>query len=160
MASQRLAFLPLLAALALVACDASQPATQEPQKPAPTAAAPAAELPGADAFLASLALPSSFQVTDSRPMQGKRGRMGHVFAIDYKEGRVKTVDRTLAQALRAAGFKRGKAASVPGGVRVPYAAKDGRKVSTMIRNKKYFKDRIAADSAGQVSLTYVLPPKR
>ena len=122
---------------------------------------PAAAVPAdADAFLASLALPSTFQVSESREVAAKRGRTSHVFAIDYKQGKVKEVDRTLATALRAAGFKRGKVASVPGGIRVPYAAADGRKVSTMIRNKKYFKDRIAADSMGQVSLTYVLPRKR
>ena len=65
------------------------------------------------------------------------------------------IDRELANALRAAGFERGERTNVPGGVRVAYEAADGRRVSTMIRNKKYFGDRIADTSAGQVSLSYV-----
>ena len=158
MVSMRFALLALVACLA--ACDAPQPgATAAPEKPvadrAATTAAPAAVSP--EAFIAALDLPATFQVTAQREVPGKRGRVAHVYSIEYTEGRVASVDRQLAAALKAAGFKRGKATKVSGGVRVPYAAADGRKVSTKIRNKKYMKDRIAAGSAGQVSLTYALP---
>ncbi|GAB3734951.1 hypothetical protein GCM10028862_18370 [Luteimonas pelagia] len=151
----------LIAGLALAACDPAR-------EPAPAAGAPAAAadagvdaavdaaVPDAQAFMAGLALDFPHEVTSHRQVAQKGGGNADVFAIDYTEGSVRTIDRQLAAALRAAGFERGDRTVVPGGVRVGYVADDGRRVSTMIRNKKYFGDRIASTSAGQISLSYVL----
>ena len=148
----------VLVAFALVACE-KQPAETTPQAAdtqAPAdAAAPATPAVPADQFLSGLALSFPHEVTNQRQVRQKGGGQAEVFTIDFTEGSVRTIDRELANALRAAGFERGERTNVPGGVRVAYEAADGRRVSTMIRNKKYFGDRIADTSAGQVSLSYV-----
>lgn len=148
----------LLVALALVACD-KQPAgdvtPQAESQASADSAAPAAAPVSAEAFMEGLALAFPHEVTNQRQVRQKGGGQADVFTIDFTEGSVRTVDRELAKALRAAGFERGERSNVPGGVRVAYVAEDGRRVSTMIRNKKYFGERIAETSAGQVSLSYV-----
>ena len=148
----------VLVAFALVACE-KQPAETTPQaadtQAAADAAAPATPAVPADQFLSGLALSFPHEVTNQRQVRQKGGGQAEVFTIDFTEGSVRTIDRELANALRAAGFERGERTNVPGGVRVAYEAADGRRVSTMIRNKKYFGDRIADTSAGQVSLSYV-----
>lgn len=149
----------VLVAFALVACE-KQPAADTTPQAADTqapadAAAPATPAVPADQFLSGLALAFPHEVTNQRQVRQKGGGQADVFTIDFTEGSVRTIDRELAKALRAAGFERGERTNVPGGVRVAYEAADGRRVSTMIRNKKYFGDRIADTSAGQVSLSYV-----
>ncbi|MFP7722469.1 hypothetical protein [Lysobacter sp. A3-1-A15] len=149
----------VLMAFALAACEqkpAAKPASQAPE-PAEVGdtAAPAATAVSADEFMAGLALDFPHQVTNQRRVRQKGGGRADVIAIDYTEGSVRTIDRQMAAALRAAGFERGERTVVPGGVRVAYEAQDGRRVSTMIRNKKYLGDRVAETSAGQVSLSYV-----
>lgn len=149
----------LFIAFALAACEQKPAADLAPQETASErkadAAAPAAPAVSADKFMEGLALGFPHQVTSQRRVRQKGGGRADVIAIDYSEGSVRTVDRQLAAALRTSGFERGERKLVPGGVRVTYTAKDGRRVSTMIRNKKYFGDRIAATSAGQISLSYV-----
>ena len=148
----------VLVAFALVACE-KQPAETTPQaadtQAAADAATPATPAVPADQFLSGLALSFPHEVTNQRQVRQKGGGQAEVFTIDFTEGSVRMIDRELANALRAAGFERGERTNVPGGVRVAYEAADGRRVSTMIRNKKYFGDRIADTSAGQVSLSYV-----
>lgn len=156
MISPRHALLVLVVALA--ACDGNRDKVEDasPATPAssPAEGTAAAAVPAAE-FLTTLKLPFPHKITSSREVARKGGGAAQVFSIDYTEGRVKTIDQQLAAALADVGMERESRAQVPGGVRVAYTADDGRKVSTMIRNKKYFKSRIADDSAGQISLTYV-----
>lgn len=146
-------------AFALAACEQKPAADPAPQAPSSEAkadmAAPATPAVSADEFMASLELGFPHQVTSQRRVRQKGGGSADIIVIDFSEGSVRTVDKQLAVSLRGAGFERGDRTVVPGGIRVAYVAKDGRRVSTMIRNKKYFGDRIAATSAGQISLSYV-----
>lgn len=148
-----------LLAMSVMACDAQR---GNESAAAPTAAVdegpavePEATPVSAQEFMSGLKLDFPHQVADQRQvrMKGKKGR-ADVFSIDYMEGSVRTIDRKLAAALATSGFERGDRVGVRGGVRVSYAAADGRRVSTMIRNKKYFGDRIPAEAKGQISLTY------
>ena len=148
----------LLLVFALGACEktpAENPAPQDEATEA-TAATVAAPVVTAEEFISGLALDFPHQITNQRQVRQKGGGQADVLAIDFTEGSVRTVDRQLATALQASGFERTDQTTVPGGVRVAYVAEDGRRVSTMIRNKKYFGDRIAETSAGQISLSYVV----
>jgi hypothetical protein len=149
--------LPILLAFLAGCTDKQEPPKAGTAQQRTSDAAPAAPVAvSPEEFVASLKLPKTFQLISQRETAAKRAASAHVYVIEYKQGRIKTVDQQLATALQTSGFKRGKAVKVKGGMRVPYFSVDGRKVSTTIRNKKYFKDRIAEDSAGQVSITYVL----
>ncbi|MEG3156997.1 hypothetical protein ACKVMH_03695 [Lysobacter zhanggongensis] len=149
----------VLMAFALVACE-KQPAADTTPQAADTqapadAAAPATPAVPADQFLSGLALAFPHEVTNQRQVRQKGGGRAEVFAIDFTEGTIQEIDAQLADALAGAGFERGDVQSVPGGIRVAYVAEDGRRVSTKIRNKKYFRDRIADSSVGQISLSYI-----
>lgn len=148
-------------AFVVAGCDKGPTDAAISPRPSTEVVAPSADadVPAASAerFLAALDLSFPYEVTNQRRVRSKAGASrAEVLAIDFKGGSVQSVDRELSKALATAGFERVARTRVTGGIRVAYVSQDGRRVSTMIRNKKYFGERIAESAAGQISLSYVV----
>jgi hypothetical protein len=152
----------LVLLLGLAACSKQEPQVPPGANPGSDAssvaskATPAARTVAPEQLLETLRLPFAYTLVSKKEVAQRRGKIAHVFTLDYGDGKVKTIDKQLRAALKLQGFDvAAKATKVRGGLRTPYVSADGRRISTTVVAGKYVKDGLTSGSDGRVKLTYV-----
>ena len=151
----------LVLLLGVAACSKHEPQVPPGATPGTAASSVASKAAGAvsvapEQLLETLQLPFAYTLVGKQEIAQRRGRIAHVFTLDYGDGKVKTIDKQLRAALKRQGFDvAAKATKVRGGMRTPYASTDGRRISTTVVAGKYVKNGLTSGADGRVKLTYV-----